>query len=62
VVGVVDRSPADGRQGGVVSAIATAIIPIATSTGEGEHNLPRTALLVAHTEIGDELLPFTGAR
>lgn len=44
-----------------VTAVATASIPIATSTGEGlEHHLARTALFTAHTQLGDELLPFTG--
>jgi hypothetical protein len=44
-----------------VAALATATIPIATSTGEGlEHNLPRTAAIAAHTALGDELLPLAG--
>ena len=43
----------------VLTALATALIPVATSSGEGlEHQLPRTAALVTHTELGDELLPF----
>nr|WP_211177878.1 DUF2231 domain-containing protein [Pseudonocardia acidicola] len=42
-----------------VAAVGTASIPIATSSGEGlERHLPRTALLSAHTHLGDQLLPF----
>ncbi len=42
-----------------VAAVATVSIPIATSSGEGlERQLPRTALLQAHTRLGDELLVF----
>ena len=42
-----------------VAAVATAAIPIATSTGEGlEHRLPRTAALETHTRLGDGLLIF----
>jgi hypothetical protein len=45
-----------------VTTVATAFIPIATSTGEGlEHRLPRTALISAHTELGDQLLAFVVA-
>jgi hypothetical protein len=44
-----------------VAVAATAIIPIATDTGEGlEHNLPRDPLISAHTHLGDQLLPFAG--
>jgi uncharacterized membrane protein len=50
------------RYGGlviVVTAVATAFIPIATSTGEGlEHSLPPTALISVHTHLGDQLLPY----
>jgi uncharacterized membrane protein len=43
----------------VVAAIATAAIPIATSTGEGlEHRLPRTAAIETHARLGDDLLVF----
>lgn len=43
----------------VLSALATLAIPVATSTGEGlEHNLPRTAVMETHTELGDQLLVF----
>ncbi|WP_098956950.1 DUF2231 domain-containing protein [Pseudonocardia sp. N23] len=43
----------------VVTALGTLAIPIATSTGEGlEHNLPRTAAMETHTQLGDELLIF----
>ncbi|MFC4944941.1 DUF2231 domain-containing protein [Pseudonocardia sp. GCM10023141] len=42
-----------------VTAVATVAIPVATSSGEGlEHRLPRTALLEAHTRLGDDLLVF----
>ena len=42
-----------------VAVLATVSIPIATNTGEGlEHNLPRTALIQAHAQLGDELLVF----
>jgi hypothetical protein len=42
-----------------VTAVATAFIPIATSTGEGlEHSLPRTALISVHTHLGDQLLVY----
>ena len=45
-----------------VAVVATASIPVATSSGEGlEHRLPRTALLQAHTRLGDELLVFVAA-
>lgn len=43
----------------VVAALAAASVPLATSTGEGlEHNVPRTAAISAHTELGDQLLVF----
>lgn len=46
----------------VLAAVAVAAIPIATSSGEGlEHNLPRTAAVETHTQLGDELLPFAAA-
>ncbi|MDT7614264.1 MAG: hypothetical protein QOF00_1711 [Pseudonocardiales bacterium] len=42
-----------------VAVVATACIPIATSSGEGlEHRLPRTPLLEVHTHLGDQLLVF----
>jgi uncharacterized membrane protein len=42
-----------------VAAVATAAIPIATSTGEGpEHRLPRTAAIETHARLGDDLLVF----
>lgn len=42
-----------------VAAIATAAIPIATSTGEGlEHRLSRTTAIETHARLGDELLVF----
>ncbi len=42
-----------------VAAIATAAIPITTSTGEGlEHRLPRTAAIETHVRLGDGLLVF----
>ena len=45
-----------------VAVVATAAIPVATSSGEGlEHQLPRTALLESHTRLGDELLVFVAA-
>ncbi len=50
------------RYGWLVVALAAAAavsIPLATSSGEGlERRLPRTALLQAHTHLGDELLVF----
>jgi hypothetical protein len=43
----------------VLTAVAVACVPIATSTGEGlEHNLPSTPAIEAHTRLGDELLPY----
>lgn len=58
---VVALWPAARRRWGwpvlVVLALATVSIPLATSTGEGlEHDLPRTAALATHTELGDQLL------
>jgi hypothetical protein len=42
-----------------VTAVATAAIPVATSSGEGlAHRLPATALLQAHVHLGDQLLVF----
>ncbi len=42
-----------------VAAVATASIPIATSTGEGlEHRLARTAAIQTHVRLGDDLLVF----
>jgi hypothetical protein len=57
--------PAARRQYGwlavAVAFVATAIIPIATDTGEGlEHSLPQNLLVSAHTHLGDQLLPFAG--
>ncbi|SDE58675.1 DUF2231 domain-containing protein [Pseudonocardia oroxyli] len=41
----------------VVVALAAVSVPLATSTGEGlEHNLPRTAAIATHAELGDQLL------
>lgn len=46
----------------ILTAVATATVPIATSTGDGlEHNLPRTPAMATHTELGDQLLPFAAA-
>lgn len=46
----------------ILAALATATVPIATSTGDGlEHNLPRTPAMATHTELGDQLLPFAVA-
>lgn len=43
----------------VVTALAAASVPLATSTGEGlEHNLPRTPAISVHAELGDQLLVF----
>ncbi len=55
--------PAARRRNGwlvvAVAAVATAAIPIATSTGEGlEHRLPRTSAIETHAQLGDELLVF----
>jgi uncharacterized membrane protein len=42
-----------------VAAVATAAIPITTSTGEGlEHRLPRTQAIATHARLGDDLLIF----
>lgn len=42
-----------------VAAVATAAIPITTSTGEGlEHRLPRTQAIETHARLGDDLLIF----
>jgi hypothetical protein len=42
-----------------LAIVATACIPVATSSGEGlEHRLPRTPGLETHAHLGDELLPF----
>lgn len=44
------------------AAVAAICIPIATSTGEGlEHSLARSALIQAHTRLGDELLVYVVA-
>jgi uncharacterized membrane protein len=41
----------------VIAVLATLAVPVATSTGEGlEHNLPRTAAIETHAELGDQLL------
>jgi hypothetical protein len=46
----------------VLSAVAVASIPVATSAGEGlEHNMPRTAAIATHAHLGDELLPYAAA-
>lgn len=43
----------------LVTAVATASIPVATSTGEDLSGRVRhTALLERHMELGDQLLPF----
>lgn len=43
----------------VITALAAISVPLATSTGEGlEHNLPRTAAIATHAELGDQLLVF----
>ncbi|GAA1865518.1 hypothetical protein GCM10009836_52380 [Pseudonocardia ailaonensis] len=43
----------------VVTALAAISVPLATSTGEGlEHNLPHTAAIETHAELGDQLLVF----
>jgi hypothetical protein len=59
---VVAWAAADRRYGWLVvavAAVATATIPVATSTGEGlEHRLPRTAALETHAHLGDELLVY----
>ncbi len=60
---VVAAWPAARRRYGwlvvAVAAVATISIPIATSSGEGlQHQLPRTALLSAHTRLGDDLLVY----
>jgi hypothetical protein len=45
-----------------LAVVATALIPIATSAGEGlEHVLPRSAAMEAHTSLGDTLLPVAAA-
>jgi hypothetical protein len=45
-----------------LTAVAVACIPIATGTGEDlERNLPRTAALQTHTQLGDELLVWVAA-
>lgn len=42
-----------------VAAVATASIPVATSTGEGlSEHVHHTAVLDKHMELGDQLLPF----
>jgi hypothetical protein len=42
-----------------VAAVATAAIPVATSTGEGlEHRLARTQAIETHARLGDGLLVF----
>lgn len=43
----------------ILTAAAVAAIPLATNTGEGlEHNLPHSAAIEAHAELGDQLLVF----
>jgi uncharacterized membrane protein len=42
-----------------VAAVATAAIPIATSSGEGlEHRLPHAAAIETHARLGDDLLVY----
>jgi len=43
----------------VTAVVALICVPLTTSAGEWlEHQLPRTALLRAHTALGDTLLPW----
>ncbi|GAA1262886.1 hypothetical protein GCM10009609_27380 [Pseudonocardia aurantiaca] len=45
-----------------LTAVGTIFVPVATETGDGlEHSLPRSALISAHTQLGDQLLPFAAA-
>jgi hypothetical protein len=46
----------------VVAVGSLVAVPLATSAGESlEHRVPRTALLTAHTALGDTLLPWVSA-
>ncbi len=43
-----------------VSLVALILTPLSTATGETlEHDLPQSALIERHAELGDQLLPFT---
>lgn len=43
-----------------LSLIALILTPLSTATGENlEHDVAETALLEKHTEMGEQLLPFT---
>jgi hypothetical protein len=45
-----------------LTAVGTIFVPVATETGDGlEHSLPESALISAHTQLGDQLLPFAAA-
>jgi type III secretory pathway component EscS len=45
-----------------LTALATIFVPVATASGDGlEHSLPESALISAHTQLGDQLLPFAAA-
>ena len=47
----------------VVAVGSLVAVPLATSAGEWlEHRVPRTALLSAHTALGDTLLPWVVTR
>ena len=43
-----------------VSLVALILTPLSTATGEDlEHDLPHSALIEKHAELGDQLLPLT---
>jgi hypothetical protein len=43
----------------IIAVVALVAVPLTTSAGEWlEHRVPRTALLSAHTALGDTLLPW----
>jgi hypothetical protein len=43
-----------------VSLVALVLTPLSTATGENlEHDLPHSALIEKHAELGDQLLPLT---
>ena len=45
-----------------LTAVGTIFVPMATDSGDGlEHSLPKSALISAHTQLGDQLLPFAAA-
>ncbi|HJQ48693.1 MAG TPA: DUF2231 domain-containing protein [Amycolatopsis sp.] len=45
-----------------ITAVATAVIPVATSSGEDlRDNLPTTAAIREHAHLGDQLLVFVAA-